>query len=168
MLPSKLRDMNIFQDGFSFRGVATEVTPPKLAKKMVAYRGGGMLANVKLFDGLEDLEMEWTASGFAVEAFRAFGKITVDGVQLRYVGAYQNQQTAAYQAVEIVVRGQHEEVDGGTQKVGDDDVTKIKTALSYYKLTVDNQDIIEIDVLNNVFIVDGEDLYQEIRNIIGA
>lgn len=167
MLPSKLRDMNIFQDGFSFRGVASEVSLPKLAKKMASYRGN-LLGNLKFFDGIEDLEMEWTASGFSLEAYKAFGKVTVDGVQLRYVGAYQNPQTGAVQAVEVTVRGQHEEIDSGAQKVGDDDTTKIKTTLSYYKLTVDNQDVIEIDILNSVFVVDGVDVYAEIRNAVGG
>ncbi|MBO9710683.1 MAG: phage major tail tube protein [Caulobacter sp.] len=165
MLPAKLRDMNILQDGVSFRGVATEVTPPKLTKKMESYRHG--LGNLKLFDGLEDLDMEWTASGFSLEPYKAFGNTSIDGVQLRFVGAYQNPQTNAVQAVEITVRGQHEEIDAGNQKVGDEGSTKIKTACSYYKLTVDNVDVIEIDILNSVFVAFGEDVYANIRQAIG-
>jgi P2 family phage contractile tail tube protein len=41
-------------------------------------------------------------------------------------------------------------------------------ACSYYKLTVDGLDWIEIDLLGALFIVFGTDRYAEIRDAIGA
>ncbi|ELN4703478.1 phage major tail tube protein, partial [Escherichia coli] len=39
--------------------------------------------------------------------------------------------------------------------------------LSYYKLTVDGDTIIEIDLLNMISIVDGDDLLADHRKAIG-
>lgn len=70
-------------------------------------------------------------------------------------------------AVEITMRGRHAEVDPGNAKSGDKTETTIKTALTYYKLTVDDKDLMEIDMINSVFKVDGVDRYAELRAAIG-
>ena len=41
-LPRKLKNLNLFNEGNSYVGVVKSVTLPPLARKMEAYRGGGM------------------------------------------------------------------------------------------------------------------------------
>lgn len=61
-MPSKLKNMNVYNDGTSYAGVATSVTLPKLTRKMEAFRGGGLGGAVKVDFGLDDdaLKVEWT------------------------------------------------------------------------------------------------------------
>ena len=70
-------------------------------------------------------------------------------------------------AVEVVVRGRHEEIDFGDSKPGEDTEQKITTTCTYYKLSVDGNVEIEIDLLNFVFMVNGEDRLAEHRKAIG-
>ncbi|MFZ6709768.1 phage major tail tube protein [Undibacterium sp. TC9W] len=96
-----------------------------------------------------------------------YGAVTHNAVQLRFAGAYQNDDTAEVTAVEIVVRGRHKEIEMGSAKMADKSDQKYKTTCSYYKLIINGQDIIEIDFINGVEIVGGIDRRAELRAAIG-
>lgn len=168
MLPKALKNMNLFNDGGSFVGVISSVTNPKLTRKLEEWRGGGMQGAVKQDMGQEPIDLEYTAGGFLLDVLKQYGAVAHDAVQHRWIGAYQDDSTGKYTAVEIVTRGRHEEVDMGEAKVGEGGEQKMKVSCSYYKLIVDNKDIIEIDMMpGGVFIVDGVDRNDELRNILG-
>lgn len=167
-LPSKLKNMNLFIDGTSHLGVVADYTMPKLALKLEDWRGGGMLGNVGIDHGVDKLEAEFTLGGLMTSAMRQFGAVTHDAVLLRFAGAYQDEATGAVRAVETIQRGRYSELDFGNAKAGDDTEHKGKLSCTYFKLTVDGVDEIEIDLVNAVFIVGGIDRYAEIRAVIGG
>lgn len=166
-LPTTLKNFNAFNDAKSFMGIIEELKLPKLSRKMEEYRGGGMDGPVELDMGQEKLELEQTCTGFLLDAYKTYGITKAAGVMVRFAGAYQNEDTGVVQAVEVVVRGRHKEIDPGDTKVGDKGKTVIKSALTYYKLTVDGQEIIEIDLLGFIFKVAGVDRLEAQRKAIG-
>lgn len=166
-LPATLKNMTLFGDGESYAGKVPECNIPKLARKMEAYRGGGMGGEVDIDIGQEKIEFEWTGAELLESALKTYGTPTVDGVQLRFVGAYQNDRTGAYDGWEVVVRGRHAEIDPGAQKVGSITEAKFKTTCSYYKLSKNDVALIEIDLLGMVFKVNGVDRLAEERRILG-
>ena len=168
-LPRKLKNMMFFNDGTSYGGVAKSITLPKLGRKLESYRGGGMNGPAKVDLGLSDdgLQIEWTLGGLDLVVLKQFGAVKADGVMLRFAGAYQQDDTGEVFAVEIVVRGRHEEIDMGDAAPGEDTEHKITTACTYYKLTVDGEEIIEIDVLNFIEKVGGVDMLEAQRQALG-
>lgn len=168
MLPAKLKNFNLHNDAESFMGVVSEVTLPKLTAKMEGWRGGGMMGEVKIDMGLEGLELEWKLGGLVRKVLRQFGMIDAGGGLLRFSGAYQADDGSAVQAVEVVVRGRHEEIDMGSAKAGDDTEWTVKTPCTYYKLVIDGFVEIEIDLLASIYRVGGVDRYAEIRTAIGG
>ena len=168
-LPKKLKNMNLFNDGGSYAGLVKTVTLPKLGRKLESFRAGGMDGPVKVDLGHSDdgLQMEFSLGGYELIALRQYGAVRVDGVMLRFAGSVQQDDSGNVSAVEIVTRGRHEEIDFGDATPGEDTEHKITTALTYYKLTIDGDTIIEIDLLNMIFIVDGEDLLAAHRKAIG-
>lgn len=166
-LPRKLKNMNLFNDGISFVGVIEEVVPPTLTRLMEEWRGGGMNATIKTDMGMETLTMEWTCGGLMDEPLKQFGITSHDGVMLRFAGAYQRDDSGAVAAVEIVVRGRHETIDMGTAKPGDNSPFKVTTACSYYKLTIDGEEMLEIDIINMIERVGGVDRLKDQRTAIG-
>ena len=46
-MPRKLKNMMLFNDGYSYLGVAKSCTLPTLGRQMVAFRGAGMNEPVK-------------------------------------------------------------------------------------------------------------------------
>lgn len=166
-LPSKLKNFNLFVDGESYVGQVAEVTLPKLARKTEDYRGGGMNGPVASDLGMEKLEMKWTASGYIESLLAQWGKQTVSGVLLRFAGALQADDSAEVTSLEVTVRGKHTELDFGKAEAGGKTEIQVSSALSYYKLNLNGQTIIEIDFVNMIEIVDGTDLMADVRTALG-
>lgn len=166
-LPSKLKNFNLFGDGNIWRGEIDSVTLPKLTRKVEEWRGGGMHGPIEVDLGLEKLELAFKAGGFLLDGYKAFGGKTHNANQWRFAGAYQNDGTGDVQAVEVLVSGRVREIDPGEAKAGDDTEHTHTVAVSYYKLTVDGAEVIEIDQVGMVFRVGGVDMLDAIRRAIG-
>ncbi|WP_236187183.1 phage major tail tube protein [Pseudomonas protegens] len=168
-MPRKLKNLNLFNDGNSYLGVVKSVTLPSLGRKMESYRGGGMNGSVKADLGFSDdgIQFEWKTGGLDLIALRQFGSVNASGIMLRFSGAFQQDDTGEVSTVEVVVRGRHETIEMGDASPGEDTEHSITTTCSYYKLTVDNEDIIEIDLLNFIEKVNGVDMLEKQRNAIG-
>ena len=166
-LPRKLKNYNVFHDGVSFAGQAEEITLPKLARKLEEFRGAGMNGPVDIDLGAEKMELEATYGGLMREVFKAYGTTAVDGVMLRFAGAYQRDDSGEVDAVEVVVRGRHTELDPGNAKAGDNSQFKVKSSLSYYKMTVNGEVWCEIDHVNFIETIFGVDRLAEQRRAIG-
>jgi len=167
-LPKKLKFFNVFGDGISWLGQCIELKLPVLSRKMEEYRAGGMNGPIDLDFGMEKLELEAKYGGLMRDILRTFGVTTHNGVMLRFAGSYQQEDTGAVDAVELVVRGRHKEIDMGTAKAGDDTEFGVKSSLSYYKLTVNGVVEIEIDLVGMKEIVNGVDRLAAHRIAIGA
>ncbi len=167
-MPRKLKYMNLFNDGENYIGQIEEIELPELQRKMEEWRGGGMDGVIKTDQGMEPLSTKWKCGGLMEEPLRQFGNQKYDGVLLRATGSFQNDSTGATDSVELVMRGRHSTVGMGTWKQGDESPSEVTTELAYYKLTVNGEVLIEIDVLNMIFIVDGVDLMAEHRKNLGV
>jgi P2 family phage contractile tail tube protein len=142
------------------------VTIPKLVIKTEDWRGGGMLGQVPIDMGLDKLEFEFSMGGLIQAALAQFGTTALAGALVRFVGAYQDDQTGTTRPS----RSSHGPLyrDRLRQRQGGDNtVHKYKLACSYYRLIVDGVDWIEIDLINMIFIVMGVDRYADIRAALG-
>jgi P2 family phage contractile tail tube protein len=166
-LPHKLKNFNLFGDGNVWRSLIDSVTLPKLTRKVEEWRGGGMIGPIEVDLGLEKIEMSFKAGGFLLDAYRAFGAKSHNGNQWRFAGAYEDDSTGNVMAVEVLVQGRLREIDPGDAKAGDDTEHNFAISCSYYKLTVDGADVIEIDLPGLVFNVQGQDVMSLIRRAIG-
>ncbi|MBD8268381.1 MULTISPECIES: phage major tail tube protein [Pseudomonas] len=168
-MPRKLKNLNLFNDGNSYLGVAKTVTLPALGRKMEAYRGGGMNGPVKADLGFSDdgIQFEWKTGGLDLISLRQFGAVNASSVALRFSGPYQQDDTGEVSNVEVVVRGRHETIEMGDAQPGEDTEHSMTTTCSYYKLTVDGEEIIEIDLLNFVEKVNGVDMLEKHRTAMG-
>ena len=166
-LPIKLKKFNLFNDCQNYIGKVPEITLPKLTAKMEEFRAGGMDAPIDIDLGMEKLSMEWTVGGFEAQVLKQFGCLTHNGVGLRFTGALQSEDLADVKAVEVTVRGRHKEIDFGTAKPGDDTAKKVTSSLSYYKLVMDGETVIEIDIPNMVKNIGGTDLLSPVRQALG-
>ncbi len=168
-MPRKLKNMNMFNDANSYQGVAKTITLPDLARKMESYRAAGMDGPVKADMGHSDdgIQLEWTLGGLDLITLRQFGTTNVNGVPLRFAGAYQRDDDGSVSAVEVIMRGRHESYSFGDAEPGEDTEHTITTTCTYYKLIVDGVEEIEIDLLGMVFKVGGVDILAEQRAAIG-
>jgi len=166
-MPSKLKLFNLFSDGTSYLGEVPEITLPKLSRKMEEYRAGSMTGPVSVDLGNEAISLEFTAGGLIVDALKKYGAKKHNAVQLRFAGGYQNDDTGAVDAVEVVVRGRYKEVDMGNAKAGDDTNQKYTMPCSYYKLTINNEVIYEFDFVAGVENIAGVSQNSDLLKAIG-
>ncbi|WP_313552360.1 phage major tail tube protein [Pseudomonas sp.] len=168
-LPHKLKNVNFFNEGYNYLGQSKTVTLPTLGRKMESYRGGGMNGPVKVDFGMSDdgLQLEWTLGGLDLTVLKQFGVTNASGVMLRFAGSFQQDDTDTTTSVEIVVRGRHETIEMGDAAPGEDTEHKITTTCTYYKLAVDGEVVIEIDLLNFIEKVGGVDRLEGQRKALG-
>jgi P2 family phage contractile tail tube protein len=166
-MPRTLKDMMLFNEGLAYLGDAKSVTLPTLTRKMEEYRGAGMSGAVSMDMGMEAMEMSFTCGGPMRDVLRQWGTPTVDGVYVRFAGNYQNDETAALDRVEVIVRGRHSEIEMGDQEAGEPSEFSVTMALAYLKVVWNGRTEIEVDPLNMIEIVDGVDRLAERRAGIG-
>ncbi|KAB8311534.1 MULTISPECIES: phage major tail tube protein [Rahnella] len=166
-LPKKLKYLNLFNDGNSYLGLVSSLTLPKLTRKLENYRGGGMSGSVAVDFGLDDdaLTLEWSIGGLDELVLQQWG--STSDIPLRFAGSLQRDDTGDVSAVEVMMRGRHKEFDFGEYKQGEDTETKVTTQCTYFKLTIDGKELIEIDTVNMVEIVNGVDRLAEHRTALG-
>ena len=168
-LPRKLKHLNLFNAGDNWQGVIESLNLPKLTTKFEKYRGGGMPGAVDIDMGLDDgaLDTEFTIGGTEAKLFKQMGTPTIDGIQLRFTGSIQRDDTGEVQAVELVTRGRYKDLDSGEWKTAESNTTKVSATNSYAKLTINGEVLYEVDLVNMVHIVDGKDLLEAHRSALG-
>lgn len=166
-LPKKLKYLNLFNDGNSYLGLVSSLTLPKLTRKLQNYRGGGMSGSVAVDFGLDDdaLTLEWSIGGLDELVLQQWG--STSDIPLRFAGSLQRDDTGDVSAVEVMMRGRHKEFDFGEYKQGEDTETKVTTQCTYFKLSIDGKELIEIDTVNMVEVVNGVDRLAEHRTALG-
>jgi P2 family phage contractile tail tube protein len=164
--PQVLKNMNLFVDGRGFAGRVDEIQLPKLTLKTEEHRAGGMDVPVEIDLGMEKLEAELTLSDYDPEVFKLFGLLDNTATQITLRGAIQAQGAEAKPVV-IHLRGGWKELDAGSWKMGDKSSLKVSVAANYYKLTLAEEELIEIDAINLVRKIGGTDQMAGIRTAIG-
>lgn len=71
----------------------------------------------------------------------------------------------SYTSIAISMRGTVKEITPGTVKSGGKMESSVTMTLSYYKIALDGETVLEIDKLNNVFVVNGDDVLKEVRDM---
>ena len=167
-LPATLKHFNVFNDGYSYLGVASEVQLPKLELDTTEWSGAGMPGTIDVSTGrVKKLEAEHKYGGLIVPVLRQFGLVDVAGAMLRFIGSYQADDTGAIVPAELVMRGLHTEIDPGKAKTGEATEWGVKTTASYLKWTINGRVEVEIDLLNFLMVIGGVDRLAEHRAALG-
>lgn len=168
MLPKVLKNFNFYIEGVGYTGRAEEITLPKLSRKMEEYQGGGMSGPVDIDLGMEKIEMDFTLAEFNKAVIGQFGLVNHAGNNLHFLGALVGDDgTSTTDSIEVVVRGRQKEQDWGTAKRGDKNQFKVSLSIAYYKVIYNGETIIEIDLVNMIENINGEDRLSAQRSAIG-
>jgi P2 family phage contractile tail tube protein len=166
MIPQTLTNMNLFVDGKGYAGIATEVNPPKLTRKTEEHRGGGMDGPVTLGLGMEQLEANFTTIGIQKDVLSFFGLADDTAFSGSFRGSFK-EQTGEVVAAIITLRGMLSEADPGSWKPGEKNEYKYTLKANYYKMELDGAVVHELDPINCIRIVNGNDEAAAERAAIG-
>lgn len=157
-IPAKLRLFTCFVNSVNNIGKVTSVTLPKLTRKTDDYQGGGMIGSVAVDLGLDSgaLDATMVVGGLVKDLLLEYGG-DLDGTLIRFTGEYYT--SGESQIVDVEMRGKFTEIDGGESKQGEDTSVTYAIKNTYYKLSIDDKPIWEIDLLNFVYKRNGENIY---------
>ncbi|GHT94618.1 phage major tail tube protein [Alphaproteobacteria bacterium] len=165
MLPKILKNFNVFVDGRGYAGKVEEVSLPKLSLKTDEFRAGGMDAPVEIDLGMEKLEADLTFAEYDSELIKLFGLTEGNEVALTLRGVIQS--TGNADSVIINLRGIIKEMDFGSWKPADKATLKCSISCAYYKLSIADNNLVEIDAVNMIRKINGVDQLSSHRTILG-
>ena len=165
MIPKVLKNFNLFVDGRGYAGRVDEVTLPKLGLKTEEHRAGGMDTPIELELGMNKLECDFTLSEYDPEILKVFGLSSGAQVGMSMRGGLDGE--AGVSPVVVTLTGAWRDLDLGNWKAGERAPLKVSVALRYYRLTIDGEDLVEVDAENMVRKIAGVDQLESMRAAIG-
>lgn len=166
---NKLTNANVYVDGGSLLGQTEEITLPSVMYKMAEHKALGMVGTTEFFSGIDKMETKIKWNSYYPEVMKKMAnpfknmKIQVRASLETYGADGRTEQVPCIVYITAASKGfpmggykQHENVE-------------VENTLTTYqcKLEIDGEPIVEVDILNNIFKVEGEDLLAEYRANLG-
>lgn len=166
-LPAVLKNFNVFVDGDSYAGTAKTIELPQIVKKTEEYRAAGMIGAIELDLGFDKMESTITYTGVDSRHFAQLAKCGVNDLPIRYVGAYERQDTCQHVVREVYMRGSLKEFQLGEIELGNINEQELVYGVTYLKVVDDGYTLCEIDFVNGTCILGGVDKTSEINSLLG-
>lgn len=160
---------NTYKSGKELVGVAGELTLPEVTNLTDTMEGAGTGGNmdIPVIGLIEDMEMEIAFMSLCNDIFTVMDP--TEATDLTLNGAIQGTDAGTgavgFVPVSISVRGVMKKFTPGTMKAGAKMSSSVTLGLSYYKIVLDGKIMMEIDRLNGVFVINGKDILEKVRNM---
>lgn len=166
---NRLTNANIYVDGNSWLGRAEEITLPVITSKMSEHKALGMVGMVELFSGIDKLEARIKWNSVYKDAFKKMANFTKSmQIQVRAsLESYGSEGLTAQTACVAYMTVQSKSLPLGAFKQNENVELENALNVTYIKLVVGGETILELDVLANIYTVGGVDLLAEYRANLG-
>lgn len=164
-----IRDANVYVNGTTTHGQSTEITLPEINPSKAEYKALGLVGTLKLFTGFEAMEasIKWSAPD--ADILEAFLNPTVAVDLMVYASrdVYVDGTLDSQQPVIYHLKGTPATSPLGTNKPKENTETETKIDLTYVKMTQNGEEVFELDIANNIFVVGGTDILAKYRENLG-
>ena len=165
----QLQSCNIYAEGGPFLGAASSIVLPDVKHKASEHKAGDLIGTPKLPGAMEPLQATVKMNGM----YEDFHAITANPNHMVSLMVRANQKAAegmndpVDQPVIVYLRGWF-----SGRKIGElqsTDATKPEYTMEvfYYRLSVDGNDVEEVDLANSVHRVNGQDILADYRANLG-
>lgn len=168
-IPQVVNRYNLYRKGTKLVGLTGEVELPAVTMITDTLEGAGTGGNmdVPVIGLTENMDIQIPFMSLTKDLFSLANPGEAEDLTLR--GAIQGTDPAtgkiSYTSIAISMRGTVKEITPGTVKSGGRMESSVTMTLSYYKIALDGETVLEIDKLNNVFVVNGDDVLKEVRDM---
>lgn len=165
----KLTNCNVYIDGTSTFGRAEEITLPDLTAKMAEHKALGMVGSVEFFSGLDKMEAKIKWAGPYPEIQKKAANFTKSyAFQVRgNLTSHDSTGITAQEPYKVMMSGTFKKHPGGGFKQHDNVEMENMLSVTYMKVMVNDETIYEVDMLANIYRVNGEDLLATYRANLG-
>jgi hypothetical protein len=166
VIPEKVTKFNIYDSGNQILGLAEEATLPDIEHMTSTLSGPGVMGEIESPTPgmISSMTMELTFNAYNKRLFDLQNPARTVDLTIR--GALQMTKSTGditHVGMRIVVRGRGKSFTGGSAKQGEAMGASATIELSYYMVEIDGETVIEIDKLNDVFKINGEDILADIK-----
>lgn len=161
--PRTIRNFNAFVDGISYFGKATEAKLPQVKVSTEAHRGAGMEGPIGIDMGLEGMTSEITFAEWDPALWKKLGR------QERFVLRPMDRGEDNFESQTIIatVGGLITAPETGDLKPGANATLKLVMDVRYYRLEIDGEEVLEIDLVNAKRVIGGVDQMASARAAMG-
>jgi uncharacterized protein len=165
-----LNNCNIYIDGNCLLGRAEEIKLPTVKFKKAEHKAVGMIGTIKLPSGIDALEGEIKWNSFYASLWpKLLDPYTAVQLQVRgSLETHTSQGRVAEVPYVVFLTASFDEVPLGDFKQNDKAEFMSKYYASYVKQVVNSQEILELDVMANIYKVNGTDKLATYRANIGG
>lgn len=166
---NQITNASVYVDGDSFLGRAEEVELPGIKAKMNDIKALGLFGSIETPAGLEKMEAKIKWNSLYTEVLEKSGN-PFKAISLQIRGSletYNSLGRTEEKSAVAFMTGFFKEGSGGSFKQQEPVTQDSTLAINYYKLTVDGEDIYEIDVMANIYKINGEDILANYRANLG-
>lgn len=166
----RVTNANGYIDGASLLGKCEEFTLPELKAKLSEHKALGLVGSLETFSGFDKLEGKLKLTSYYPDVLKKMAN-PFKPVQLQVRASMQvHEQGGVVREIPVgtMVTATFKNVPLGSQKQHDNVELDMSYSATYVKQMIDGEDVLEYDVLANIFKVDGVDLLADYRNNTGA
>jgi uncharacterized protein len=167
---NRVTNANVYINGSSFLGKAEEIDMPKITAVMAEHKALGMAGKLELPAGFDKMEARIKWNSFYKDAMVLMGNpYEVVSLQCRSsLETYTAAQRTAEVPVVVFIKGQFKSIPTGNFKQHDNVEMESNLAVTYVKVEIDGQPVVEFDALANIYKVNGIDILAQYRANIGG
>jgi P2 family phage contractile tail tube protein len=167
---NRLTNANVYLDGKSFLGMAEEISLPQIKHMMSEHKAIGMVGKMEFFAGIEKMEAKIKWNSFYPSAMKKMANPTAM-LQMQVRGSletYESSGRTAQVPVVCYISCFAKDIPMGNYKQHDNVEVESNLNVIYCKMEIDGAAIVEVDVMANIYKVDGVDILAQYRENVGA
>lgn len=167
---NRVTNANVYINGNSFLGKAEEIDLPKITAKMAEHKALGMAGSIELPAGFDKMEARIKWNSFYQDAMVLMAN-PYEVVSLQCRSSLETYTAAARTSevpVVVFLKGQFKSVPTGNFKMHDNVEMESNLAVTYVKVEIDGQAVVEFDAIANMYKVNGQDILSQYRSNIGG
>ena len=166
---NKLLNANIYLDNKSWAGRADEIELPILKYLFAEHKPLGQFGTTSYPGGADQMEakIKWNGPYPEVQKRMANPFKALKLMARGSMDVYEGSDRVAEQPYVCYITGNSKSLPMGTLKQNDNAEFESELSVSYVKLEINNELIMEFDAENNILMVDGVDLLKEWRQNLG-
>lgn len=168
-VPEKINDANTYLDGNKMIGVAASVDLPEINMKTSTVQGMGINGEIDsptigLFESMEQNVQFNTLYSSAADMLSPLKTVNLTFRAAQQV--YDKTGGYNFKGLRVVETGRVKKFKPGKIEKGESMEAEVTLELTYILIENDGKKLVEIDKLNGVYIVDGQDMLAEVRPLV--
>lgn len=167
---NKITNANMYMDGVTLLGLVQEADLPDAAVKMLDHQALGMAAMRQIPSGLEAMEatIRWNCHDLRT-ARKIMNPFRTANLQLRAsLEVYGPAGRTEEQPVVVYLNGTFKNIPAGNYKQMENVELESRFNVTYIKIEMNGEQVLEVDVDANIWKVAGEDILARYRTNLGA